>query len=108
MTDIMAFREVVAEATQAYLAVLRKHPTGWTPPPGDIRDKRWARQLRDAWPDSQTVYLPNPANARYSEMRKWCDEKAGSYWCSSNGDAWYFEDRKLAVLFKLTFGGDAQ
>lgn len=108
MTNITTFRETVARAREAYLAVLRENPTGWTPPPAQMKDKSWAKVLRESWPESETVYVANPGK-RFNEMRKWCAEKPQcTHWCSANGNAWYFEDRKYAVMFKLSFGGDAQ
>ena len=105
MTDYKAFREITARAQAAYLAVLREAPSGWTPPPTTMKDKSWGRVLRETWPEHETVYLSNPGK-RMAEMRSWCDEKPSSSWCSANGNAWYFETRSIAVLFKLSFGGE--
>ena len=55
MTNITSFREVVSRAVEAYLAVLREHPTGWTPPPSMMKDKSWGRILRESWPENETV-----------------------------------------------------
>lgn len=107
MTDLVSFREITARAQAAYLAVMREAPGGWTPPPTTMKDKNWGRVLREAWPEHETIYVSNPAG-RYTEMRKWCSEKPCAYWCSANGNAWYFENRSIAVLFKLSFGGENQ
>lgn len=98
----MTLNEIHKLAIAAYLKELRKHPTGWTPPPTDMRDKKWARILRDVWPECATVYT---TKTNFAERQKWCKEHAGNYWCSANGEAWHFERRDLAVLFKLTHGG---
>lgn len=103
-----AFNDLHKRAVQAYLAVIREEPTGWTPPPSfETRDKHWSRRLREAWPDSATVTLEvnRSTKDRYSEMREWCNTHGGSYWCNGTGNVWYFEQRSLAVLFKLTHGG---
>lgn len=100
----MTLAEIQKLAIQAYLKVLREHPTGWTPPPTDMRDKKWSRILRDVWPECSTVYLTK-ANTQHSNRHKWCEEHAGNYWASGNGEAWHFERRDIAALFKLTYGG---
>lgn len=100
------FKTAQSLATQAYLKVWREQGLKFCPPIGqNTRDKHWSRHLREAWPELTTVDLREPNSTLMTEMKAWCEERAGSYWHSGGGNRWYFEKKDIAVLFKLTFGG---
>lgn len=91
-------------AQQAYLKVLTDNQASWSPPPVEMRDKRWATILRETWPDHATVYLTASPSNRSDKIR-WCKEQGCGFWANANQTAWYFERRDIAALFKLTYGG---
>lgn len=101
----MTVREIQQQARQAYLMVLREHQMGWTPPPTEMRDKRWAMTLRETWPDCTTVYLTSKA-VKHHDLMAWCETQNSGFWCNTSGEAWHFERRDIAALFKLTYGGN--
>ena len=102
----MNFNEAQAFATSAYIKAWQECGMKFCPPVGiSTRDKHWSRRLREAWPNFTTVTIRSSDNPT-DDRKKWCKEQAGSFWHSSSGDKWYFENRDTALLFKLTFGGE--
>lgn len=105
MTD---FETARAAATLAYTIEYRKHGVNWAPPVTQMKDRVWSEMLRAAWPDYHSIEVQNYGQfkPKYTEMRRWCDEKSNcSYWANGGGNRWYFERKDIAALFKLTFGG---
>jgi hypothetical protein len=70
------------------------------PPPGVERGKIWSRQLRRMWPNHGRVFVTGGT----ARAHQWCKEHGSHYW-DVGGNVWYFRERDVAVLFKLTFGG---
>ena len=100
------FKTAQSLATQAYLKVWREQGLKFCPPIGaNTKDKHWSRHLREAWPELTTVDIREPSTSLFTEMKRWANEKPSSFWHTSGGNRWYFEQKDIAVLFKLTFGG---
>lgn len=78
---------------------------GWSPPPNEEwKDKHWSRELRRMWPDYRAVKV---VDVRFfAEKRQWCREQQCHYWVNGSQNLWYFDTHQMAVLFKLSFGGD--
>lgn len=100
-------------ATQAYIQVWRDNHIGFIPPPGQCRDKKWSKVLRECWPDCTSIKLdkstPSNTGASDSEKFAWCQsQKASNFWVNGGRNVWYFERRDIAALFKLQFGGIEQ
>lgn len=71
-----------------------------------MRDKHWSKELRRIWPEYTKVRLPEQNFCkRYTKRFKWCETQKGRFWCCGAGRCWYFECRRTAFLFKLTWGG---
>lgn len=104
---MLSFQEINKLATQAYMDVWRQHRVGWSPPPGNMRDKKWSQMLYQMWPEYTPINVRTGTadSPNYREMRQWCDNQDTGYWVNGGGNRWYFERRDIAALFKLTFGG---
>lgn len=103
----MSFKDTHEKALKAYLDVWSQGDIGWSPPPSDMLDKKWSRILRSAWLDFTRIEVsPETAKNQFFEMRLWCEKQSSGHWCNGAGNIWFFEKKDIAVLFKLTFGGD--
>lgn len=113
MADQLTATEVSKMALEAYTQVWRDNHIGFCPPPGQLRDKKWSRFLREVWPECTTIRLDETTRSNvgvsHSDKMKWCKEqKLSNFWNNGGGNVWYFERRDIAALFKLQFGGDSK
>jgi hypothetical protein len=97
----------IFNAMAAYKEIMsaprKENENGWFPPPRDMQDKKWSKELRSLWAGYTSVRVDD--KRFYAEKRKWSNENAQFYWVAGNEQMWYFSDRATALLFKLTFGG---
>lgn len=71
-----------------------------------MRDKHWSRELRKLWPEFTKVCLEEHNFSKHLRDRNnWCQKQSGRYWHCGAGRCWYFEHKKTAFLFKLTWYG---
>lgn len=100
-------QERLKKATEAYNSILmaprEEGENGWFPPPRQMADKKWSKELRCIWPGYTSVRLSN--KGAYTEKMNWCKENAQFFWTAGNELMWYFSDRDTALIFKLKFGG---
>lgn len=96
------------EAMAAYKEIMNRPLTEgerrYTPPPREMRDKKWSRELRSLWPNYTAVQVQD--TRMHSEKSKWASECGAFYWYANNHTKWYFSSREAALLFKLSFGGE--
>jgi len=104
--SVEVWREAAMD-TYRRMVTERKLDGGWFPPPVQMKDKEWSRQLRLLWPDYQSIKIDRTREdaPNYSEMRKWCRDKQCGHWVNNGGNIWHFQKTSVAVMFKLTFGG---
>ena len=80
--------------------------TNFYQPPSQIRDRLWSRELRNLWPNYTRIKLDRETGFQaYVDRFDWCKKQPSKFWVNGTGNVWYFENRSIAVLFKLTFGG---
>lgn len=97
------YKKAIAAYQEIMMAPLEPGETGFSPPPTNIRDKKWAEVLRGMWPEFVSVKLKN--NKEEIAATAWCHENAQFWYKAQNGSVFYFSDIVSATAFKLSFGG---
>jgi hypothetical protein len=100
-------KERYQDALDAYKSVISDPKYGWgfvEPPTGDWKDKHWSRELRKMWPEYTKIKVSG--RHAYRELREWCAVHETDYWHNQPQSVWYFSNPKVALMFKLSFGGN--